>query len=169
MGVQPKTDPPAPASAPEADGTTPGEDIQVKGYCARWRKQMLALLYKTGATRDPQPTGGIHHTFAVLLAVRNWPTFVMRLIVPALFVFLIWLINILVVAGLNIFNQARHTMHLQRTPYQKLPTQFDTVTDPEPYYINPIPSCNTSDFLMQPCYDFMYTPNNSAIVQVNDA
>lgn len=43
----------------------------------------------------------------VLLAVRNWPTFVMRLIVPALFVFLIWLINILVVAGLNIFNQVR--------------------------------------------------------------
>ncbi len=44
-------------------------------------------------------------TPSVLLAVRNWPTFVARLVTPAAFVFLIWLINILVVAGLNIFNQ----------------------------------------------------------------
>lgn len=114
MGAQPKTDPLAEAVAPEANGSAT-EDIQVKGYCARWRKQMLALLYKTGEHLEPSASVlDDQYLFTVLLAVRNWPTFVMRLIVPALFVFLIWLINILVVAGLNIFNQAR-CMHTTNT------------------------------------------------------
>lgn len=46
MGVR-KEDPAVSTAAFAAEPSVV-EDIQVKGYCARWRKQMAALLYKTG-------------------------------------------------------------------------------------------------------------------------
>lgn len=62
--------------------------------------------------------------------------------------FLLWLINIAV---------RRDNAHIQF---------IDSNPDPEPVPVNPIPDCASDMFARLPCWDFFYTPNNSAAVDV---
>lgn len=59
-----------------------------------------------------------------------------------------WVINQLVVSGLNRYNQ------------------FDTVLDPQGEAIGPIPACDDSPFMRSGCYDFAYTPAGSPLAEV---
>lgn len=62
--------------------------------------------------------------------------------------FLLWLINIAV---------RRDNAHIQF---------IDSNPDPEPVPVNPIPDCASDMFARLPCWDFFYSPNNSAAVDV---
>ena len=62
--------------------------------------------------------------------------------------FLLWLINIAV---------RRDNAHIQF---------IDSNPDPEPVPVNPIPDCASDMFARLPCWDFFYSPNNRAAVDV---
>lgn len=64
--------------------------------------------------------------------------------------FLLWLINIAI---------RRDNPHID---------YIDSNSDPTPDPVGAIPSCGSDMYAHFPCWDFLYTPNNSNTVDVRD-
>ena len=82
-----------------------------------------------------------------LVYSRNWLSTVLRIISPLFFMFLLWLLDIAF-----------------RTDNQNLPAYLDNpspAVDPA----GPVPACADDLFINLPCYDFLYSPNTSAVAR----
>jgi hypothetical protein len=85
---------------------------------------------------------------AALVARRNWRSLALRLLSPCFFLLLALLLDAAVRADQN------------RT------LNYEEVRDPERQEIKSIQSCSNDIFISQPCYDFVYSPDDNAAIQV---
>jgi hypothetical protein len=86
-----------------------------------------------------------------LVYARNLRATLMRLLAPLFFMFLLWLLDLAVRAdNVNI-------------------STFTNNPDPAVAPVGPIPACETDTYGRTPCWDFIYSPNNSAAVDVSRA
>jgi len=84
----------------------------------------------------------------VLVYARNSRATILRLLAPLFFMFLLWLLNIAVTSDNS-----------------EISAFVDTPT-PETVSYNSIPACASDSFIRNdPCWDFIYSPNTSAVAQ----
>lgn len=84
----------------------------------------------------------------VLVYARNSRATILRLLAPLFFMFLLWLLNIAVTSD-----------NTEISAFVNTPT-------PEATSYNSIPPCTSDTFIRNdPCWDFIYSPNTSAVAQ----
>jgi hypothetical protein len=81
----------------------------------------------------------------LLVYGRNTRATILRLLAPLFFMLLLWLLNIAI-----------------RSDNQAI-SAFEDNPNPKIDVVGPIPTCDDDSFIIQPCWDFVYSPNTSDI------